>query len=442
MDTFSLAVFVISEAESVLGLYFFSHFLKCRARLYHYLIYMAVSGVLIALEMHLQFPLTLSLPLEIALLWLIGMAFYKGSFSMSALAAIITFCILVLSNGIMNSVSYFISPVIIRIDSSLILAAVIFLCFLSVLLAWAGYQLILKKFSLPQTLPDRYLIVLFLPILLVLMMERYISERVYGNVVTLTETGVVHPAVDNWQILIVQLFAYFSLFSILYASQKLSEDYSNRTRLALLEQEIHGQKEYLREAEMRNRQTQAFRHDIKSHLLALEGLLKCGETEKARAYLCRLEEISQSLSLLCRTGNTVVDTLLSNKLSAAQQNEIEIECVVKIPSSCAIDNLDLCVIFSNAVDNAVKACEQLENGTRYIRISGKQKGDLFLLEIENSRSVEQSYQKGSGLGLSNIETVAEKYHGAVATETGETWFRLNVLLVIPRHLTDISADTA
>jgi predicted enzyme involved in methoxymalonyl-ACP biosynthesis len=78
------------------------------------------------------------------------------------------------------------------------------------------------------------------------MIERYISERVYGNVVTITGTGVVHPAVDNWQILFLQLFAYFSLFSILYASQKLSEDYSNRMRLALLEQEIHGQQEYLR----------------------------------------------------------------------------------------------------------------------------------------------------------------------------------------------------
>jgi hypothetical protein len=41
----------------------------------------------------------------------------------------------------------------------------------------------------------------------------------------------------------------------------------------------------------------------------MEGLLKGGEPEKARAYLGRLEEISKSLSLLCRTGNTVVDTL-------------------------------------------------------------------------------------------------------------------------------------
>jgi sensor histidine kinase YesM len=96
--------------------------------------------------------------------------------------------------------------------------------------------------------------------------------------------------------------------------------------------------------------------------------------------------------------------------------------MVKIPSPCAIDNLDLCVIFSNAVDNAVKACEQIQSGDRYIRISGKQKGDLFLLEIENSCSDEYSYQKGSGIGLSNIETVAEKYHGAVDTEMEETWF--------------------
>ena len=436
MDIFSFAISGIHEIGKIFGFYFFSRFLRRKARFYYYFIYMMVSGVRYALEMNLQLNFAISLILEMGILWLIGIAVYKCTFSTAASAAVLTVCIPILSNGVMNPLTHFLGPVVMQLNRNLLPMMGMVVSLLSVLLGCLSYWIILKNF---QAIPNRYLAVFFIPILLLLMMEQYISEHVYGNVIVVAETGIVSPMVDNLEIFILQLCAYLCFFVILYACQRLSEDYSNQMRLVLLEQEISCQREYLREAKARYRQTQSFRHDIKGHLMALDGLLYHGELEKAKNYLSRLGDISESLSFVCQTGNTVVDVLLSNKLSMSRQNSIQIECFVRIPSSCLIEDMDLCVIFSNALDNAIKASMRVHEGERYIRISGKRRGDFFMLGFENRYSPEDTTHDGTGMGLSNIETVARKYLGAITLEKENAIFRLNVLLVIPRHLTDNSS---
>ena len=96
---------------------------------------------------------------------------------------------------------------------------------------------------------------------------------------------------------------------------------------------------------------------------------------------------------------------------------------------CAIDDFDLCVIFSNALDNAIRACEQV-NGPSSIRISGVRQGDFFMLEFENTCPDTSSQQDAMGTGLSNVKTVAEKYGGAISIEKKPLIFHLNVLLNI------------
>ena len=58
------------------------------------------------------------------------------------------------------------------------------------------------------------------------------------------------------------------------------------------------------------------------------------------------------------------------------------------------------------------------NGAKAIRISGKQQGDFYMLTFENTCSDEPLPPAGTvaGTGLSNIEAVAEKYHGTALTE--------------------------
>ena len=173
----------------------------------------------------------------------------------------------------------------------------------------------------------------------------------------------------------------------------------------------------------RYEQTKSFRHDIKNHLSVLDGLLKSGKLEEGRGYLKRLETVSEALSFPYQTGNPVVDILLGEKLGLAKEIAAEVSLV--LPKPCGIDDFDLCVLFANALDNAIAACRALE-GAKALRISGKRQGDFYLLAFENTCSEEPLPQAGTG--LSNIKAVAEKYHGAVLTEKNGRQYYLSVLM--------------
>lgn len=429
----------VNTFQIILEFRFFTRFSGCKKSLLHYIIYISTSLMISELEFRIQSaPLSpLFLMIRIALLSGIGIILLKRSISIALSAASIAEITALLAKGTTASITFLIAPVVVDREigiSVLGIAGPVF----SLLLMIAVYQLILKKLLWKGDLPNKYFPVFFLPVLLMVVVEQYIFNQVYGSEIIIENRKIVKPIADHWQVLMIQLFAYFSLFSILYACQKLSENFSDYIRFALLEQELASQREYVEESRIRYEQTQSFRHDIKSHFLSLKGLLEQSELQKAKDYLGKLECISESLSYPCKTGNIVVDTLLNSKLSIADKNGIKVECTVKIPSSSILEDMDLCILFSNAVDNAVHACREMENGDLFIRISGKQKGDFLMIEVENSCSFNGRYEKG--IGLSNMETVVEKYHGAMTTELQEGCFRLDIMLVISRPLHDISSE--
>ncbi len=121
----------------------------------------------------------------------------------------------------------------------------------------------------------------------------------------------------------------------------------------------------------------------------------------------------------------MVDILLAEKLGLAQAGGIKTEVLLFCPQNSGVDDFDLCVIIANALDNAINSCRTLV-GEKAIRIKGGRQGDFYLLEFSNS-CAEQPLSP-PGIGLANIQMVAEKYQGAVQIEKEGRHFTLSVLL--------------
>lgn len=221
--------------------------------------------------------------------------------------------------------------------------------------------------------------------------------------------------------------------AMLFAFKKVMAHLAAEQQQALLKQQLAMQKEYMSEAQSRYALTQSFRHDIRNHLLVVNGLLEEGEIRKAKEYLEKLEAIAGSLSFIANTGNAAVDALLSNKLGPAKQSGIKIDCDVKIPADAHIDDFDLCIILANALDNAIRACTTAKSEERYIRLISQRKGDFLMIEVENSSNDIADTPKGSGMGIPNIRTAAEKYQGIVRIESSCDRFTLTVLLILSLH---------
>ena len=137
------------------------------------------------------------------------------------------------------------------------------------------------------------------------------------------------------------------------------------------------------------------------------------------------------MSFPCSTNNPVVDILVGNKLGIAKSMGIDADCSLLLPYPCDIKDIDICIVLSNALDNAIQACKCLDGIEKYIHVSGRIQGDFLMIEVENRFHGKDTFKKGTG--LSNVKKVAEKYGGAMSIETQENKFVLHVLLILSQH---------
>ncbi len=290
-----------------------------------------------------------------------------------------------------------------------------------------------KFFSYDEIADNQYALVMLAPTLMILLIGEYINSTIYGNTIVTNSSGEIMNA-DHSQMLMIQLLGMASLFCILRSYKKLLENFHLSTRLSLLEQEELSLNQYVTEAKNRYEKTMSFRHDIKNHIAVLRKLLQEENIEQAVNYMRDMEEITEELSFSYNTNHPIANILIGNKLGAAKNIGIDVACSLSLPYPCLIRDIDFAIILSNALDNAINACKNMDDQMeKYIYVAGKRQGDFILLEIENSCQT-GVFQKGTG--LLNIQTVAEKYHGAVDIKIQEHSFRLSVLLIIPYNSSD------
>lgn len=431
---------ILNACLALLELNFFSRFVNQAVRQYHYVIYIVIIYFICAVEIHMRTSFTVATILELAVLWGFGVLILKCSSVLSAITTILTITIMQVVNGIFQSLAS-ITCSFGFVNAKLVTYILLISSILSIVTIFLSYRYFIKSFCFKQTSMNQYVIILLIPILFVLLVVQHIFMT-YGSTVVVNSTGErLLPKVNDLEMLIIQIVAYFCLIAVLFAYGKLAEGFNLQMQNALLEQQMGMQRGYMQEVQTRYEQTRAFRHDLKNHWTVLKGLINSSANQKAAEYLNKLECTTDMLNFPCQTGNTVIDMLLSNKLGIALQLGIEVECTVKIPSHCQIDEMDLCIVFSNAIDNAIKACNSIQGSEKRIILSAAQKGSFFMVEVKNTQGKNDNFQKGSGIGLKNIKAVAEKYNGTMSIESNADFFKLNVLFIIPLHSNDYSLQS-
>ena len=283
------------------------------------------------------------------------------------------------------------------------------------------------------TMGMQQMVLIFIPILMIFIMSNYINAIEYDFQFEISvDKGPAEHFFSHGQMLSMYFLGLASLFCILFSYKKLQQSFRLGTEISLLEQQEHSLNQYVEEAKTRYDETKSFRHDIRNHIAVVKKLLQSGKLEEAVTYMEDLDDMAEKMSFPCNTNNPVVDILVGNKLGIAKSTGIDMDCSLLLPYPCGIRDIDICIVLSNALDNAIHAVKNLGAGIeKYIRVSGRIQGDFLMMEIQNSFHGKGTFKKGTG--LSNVKKVAEKYGGAMSIETQENVFVLHVLLIIPQH---------
>lgn len=364
--------------------------------------------------------------IEVLALFLFGCIILRCKPWLASVTAILTITIMQIINGLFQTLTHMIYGwgISLGFFGKLFLAA---LALTSVILIFGAYWYTIRSFYNRKNVLTQQVLILLLPTLFILLILQFIisSSSSFSFLSQLT----------NASLIILQLSALGCLVTVLYAYRRLITGFDLEMKNAMLEQQAATQLDYIDELKYRYEQTRSFRHDIKNHWTILEKLIQKEELIKAHEYLGKLKDVTDKTSFPCSTGNTIINMLLSSKLGIATQKGIHVDCTVNIPADSSLDDLDLCIVFSNAVDNAINALSTLTEGNKYLLLSAMQKGNFFMFEAENSQCAADSSPIVFGIGLNNIKAVTEKYNGTISIENGPDFFRLNVLFLIPQHQT-------
>ena len=433
-------VYIMGVLETSFQIYFLAKILKKKMRPPFYFLF--VVGAVIVGEFipggtivgFVVFVLVIS----------IGGAFAcHAHFKASLLYATLTTEILLLCSGIVSSLmslpypwlpAFFHEPG--NIAGMLICEAASFM------LSGFCYYIVYRYFSMDAlcaadapdtTMGMQQMFLIFVPILMIFIMSNYIKAIEYDfQFEILVDKGPAEHLFSHGQMLSMYFLGLASLFCILFSYKKLQQNFRLSTELSLLEQQEHSLNQYVEEAKARYDRTKSFRHDIRNHIAVVKKLLQGGKLEEAVSYIEDMDDMAEKMSFPCSTNNPVVDILVGNKLGIAKSMGIDVDCSLLLPYPCSLRDIDICIVLSNALDNAIRAVKSLGTATeKYICVSGRLQGDFLMMEIENSFRGNGAFKKGTG--LSNINAVAEKYGGAMSIKTQENVFVLHVLLIIPQH---------
>ena len=411
MDWFSLFMDGLClGGQGVMHIIFAGRLTRKKQKLWHFAAYILLLAALQLIPGKFDVGGVVSVAVGVLELYAVSRFWMGNQRSVSWLAAVLAFYVSQLSFGIINSVEAALFPRFIGSPLLYLLLIVAQVFFFG--LCICCYHAVLKLLTWTEDSQPPYIGLLLFPGLFFFAAELYILHTAYSffaPIISLEEVG------KHSTLLLLQVMGLAALLCTLYAYRQLCQGFQARAELQSLTQAAHEQKVYIAEAQARYEQTKSFRHDIKNHLSVLDGLLRNG----------KLEAVSEALSFPYQTGNPVVDILLGEKLGLAKEIAAEVSLI--LPKPCGIDDFDLCVLFANALDNAITAC-RANDGAKAIRISGKQQGDFYMLTFENTCSSEPL--PPAGTGLSNIKAVAEKYHGAMLIEKNGRQYYLSVLLNI------------
>ena len=368
------------------------------------------------------------------LLTVCGMFVCHADFKSSLLYTALTTEIMLLCYGIVKSLISLLCPFLPVVFHDT--AGIAFmLASEAVSLALTGfcYYMVYRYFSDYTTVEMQQMFLVFIPILMIFIMSEYINMVEFEyQVKILAEDGPFEYLLNHWQLLVMNFLGLASLFCILFSYKKLQQNFRLSTEISLLEQQEHFLNQYVEEAKARYDRTKSFRHDIRNHIAVVKKLLQSEKLEEAVTYMEDMDDMAEKMSFPCSTNNPVVDILVGNKLGIAKSMGIDVGCSLLLPYPCSIKDIDICIVLSNALDNAIHAVKSLDVGTeKYIRVSGRIQGDFLMMEIENSFQGKGVFKKGTG--LLNVNAVAEKYGGAMSIETRGKVFVLHVLLIISQH---------
>lgn len=221
----------------------------------------------------------------------------------------------------------------------------------------------------------------------------------------------------------------------------ISESRDSFKALSLINQEvIESQQRYYTLVKEKQQEIRGIRHDMINHLTCIDSLYKRNKRKDMEEYISKLIYNTDARNDFFETGNDIVDAILNDVSSRYKKEDIEITLEGAFPPELYINPMDLCVVFANAVNNAVEAVLKIgidQKEKRYININIRSNKEDLYIDIKNPVYDRVRLSGGNpvttkqnkiehGFGTKNMRQVVEKYQGSLQFHSEDHIFLVEI----------------
>lgn len=231
------------------------------------------------------------------------------------------------------------------------------------------------------------------------------------------------------------LFLYYWIFQVMKQSQQQDKE---RSRLEAMVDNY-------RTLAQTSGQLHEMRHEIMHHIHALSILMEQQDYEDAKSYLASVDQMAALIPPLSYTAHPLLDSMLTDYKRRAEEAGIDILYQIYVPRPPMIENVDLCQLLTNLMDNALEGCSHVEPGKRRLSLTIKQSGTFLFFSCENtcdgSRLVfrdgfpipAELSDETHGHGIPLMQRICEKYTGVFKTCAAGDFFKVSVNLCLAEN---------
>jgi two-component system sensor histidine kinase AgrC len=230
--------------------------------------------------------------------------------------------------------------------------------------------------------------------------------------------------------------AYFLIFRFFVQTR---EQLILQNEQNLLQMQVAAAQVHLEELKESQEKTMLYRHDMRHHLNLINSYLVDNNKVAAQKYITEVEKGIESVVVEKYCSNYTVNLILYSYITKAKNEQITVETQIHLLEKNTVSDMDLCVIFANAIENAINASKLIKSvNHRTLQILCNTKSDKLLIQITNSYEgevifandmpVPVSTEENHGLGTKSIAAVVQKYNGLYSFTTEDGVFKTRIIL--------------
>ena len=238
------------------------------------------------------------------------------------------------------------------------------------------------------------------------------------------------------------IVAFLASITVVYSYQEIKRQEEEAMQNALVSKQMEELSEHVHSMENVYSDIRGIRHDVNNHIMILGNLLEQSENDKAIEYLNEWQNGFPNLKISAKTGNPVTDIVISEKMREAEDAGVEFISHFHYPENAKVESIDIGIILSNALSNAIRAALSSDNPK--IEVSAWTNNNAYLIQVKNTYAGKLVYdsqtnlpvttksdKKRHGFGILNMRRITEKYYGTIKLEQDNNIVIFTAMLMLP-----------